>query len=76
MFPSVSAMEIHRPEYSLENEEELSENFIEDATRQSRLAQENWISQTVAAIEVASNVNPFESDLPVGSIIPAVSALG
>ena len=40
------------------------------------MAQENWIRQTVAAVEIASNVDPFSEDLPLGSVIPAVSALG
>ena len=29
----------------------------------------------VSALSVAQSVNPFESDLPVGSIIPAVEAV-
>ena len=69
-------MEIHTPKFDLNDDQELSENFIQDATRLSRLAQENWIRQTVAAVEIASNVDPYESDLPLGSVIPAVSALG
>ena len=30
----------------------------------------------MAALEVAVNVNPFESDVPIGTVIPSVSAVG
>ena len=76
MFPKISAIEIHDPTF--ETEETESEKFISAASRQSQKAQANlnWNTQMLAAIEIASNVNPYESNLPEGSIIPAVNAMG
>ena len=36
----------------------------------------SWDSLVVSALEVAAEVDPFEPDLPVGSIVNAVDALG
>ena len=47
-------------------------------SRQSHIAelQNKWEALTVAALQVAAEVNPFQADLPVGTVIPAVSAVG
>ena len=39
-------------------------------------AQSRFNQLTIEALEVAANINPFESDLPVGVEIPAVMASG
>ena len=74
MFPKISALEIHEPYFDVENNPE-SDFFVTANSRQSQV-KANWETQTLAAIEIASNVNPYETDLPEGSIIPAVSAMG
>ena len=45
--------------------------------RQSQLAviQNNWNGKVVAALAVASKVNPYKSDIPVGTVVPAIDAV-
>ena len=60
--------------FSPENQESESDYFSFPATRQCHMAgvQNDWNKLTLAALETASLINPFESDLPEGTIIPSV----
>ena len=59
-----------------ENEDE-SETFVQAANvRQSQVAAASWDQMVVGAIEVASRINPFKPDVPLGEVVPAVEAVG
>ena len=64
--------------YSKMNQDESENYFCLPAARQShkQLAglQRDWNTLTLAALETASLVDPFQSDLPLGSLVPAVEA--
>ena len=58
-------------QYETENESESLSSVI-GRRSQSQLS---WDSLIVSALEVAAEVNPYETDLPVGSIVRAVDAV-
>ena len=75
MFPSLNAIEIQNPIVDIEDiETNESELFI--PSRQSHRISENWNAQVVAALELASHVDPYQSDIPIGTVIPAAQAVG
>ena len=56
----------------------MSESNISfKTTANARLSHDavNWNSRISAALEIASLVNPYESDLPEGVVIPAIEAM-
>ena len=61
--------------FSQINQEE-SDYFSLPEARQSQIAglQTKWNQVTLAAIEAASLIDPFQSDIPVDSVVPAVEA--
>ena len=75
MFPSISSIEIQTPKIDFEPDSESDFHF-----NQARWCQEvaevrsNWYNLSVAAMQIAAEVDPFEKTLPVGSVIPAVDA--
>ena len=74
MFPSLSAIEIQNPIIDPEELEAESESFLE-FSRRSQVS-ENWNYQVAAAITQASFIDPYETDIPIGTIIPASQAVG
>ena len=76
MFPSLSAIEIQNPNIKTENIE--SDFFSEPDSRQSPRVeiQNRWNDLVIAALSVAQEVDPFQSDLPAGTVLKAVDALG
>ena len=54
-----------------------SDSDVLDLTeaRQSHNTELSWNSLVVSALEVAAEVDPYESDLPLGSVVRAVDAL-
>ena len=71
-------MEI-QPDISVEASETESESFLPAAdVRQSQIAaiQGFWHSKVATAMEEASQINPFETDLPMNVVIPTVNAVG
>ena len=61
--------------FSQTNQDE-SDYFSLPEARQSQIAglQTKWNQVTLAAIEAASLIDPFQSDIPVDSVVPAVEA--
>ena len=74
MFPSLNAIEIQRPVVDIEEQNES--DLLLDPSRQSHLISENWSLQVAAAIEHASLIDPYQKDIPVGTVIPAARAVG
>ena len=76
VFPSIGSLEIHRkPDLNEENEIESDYNFVQSRDRQSPHSDnKSWDKLVLAAIERASQVNPYLADLPLGSVVPAVEA--
>ena len=72
MFPSLNAIEIQNP--IVEDIETESELFI--PSRKSPNISENWNSQVVAALNIASHIDPYQKDIPIGTVIPAAQAVG
>ena len=75
---SLDSIEIQQNFIDPAKQESESEYFDLNSVRRSQIAglQLKWNEWQVAALEVASNVNPYEPDLPEGTIIPAVEAVG
>ena len=67
-------MEIHKPYLQNQNESEILFPLADSGQSQQRL--ESWDSLVVGALEVASNINPYLSDLPVGTVVPSLDAVG
>ena len=76
MFPSISSIEIQKPNVQTEHEPESDFYFNSEARWCQELAEvrSNWYNLSVAAMEIAAEVDPYEPSLPVGSVIPAVEA--
>ena len=82
MFPSISSIEIQKP--IVETETEESAYFFQNAAivrqcpieAENTRVKENWDKLVVGALEIAQNVNPFQSDLPVGSVISSLESVG
>ena len=62
----------------MEQESNESELFFQasDSRRCRQEAQTKWEQLQISALQVASAVDPFETDLPVGVIIPTLDAVG
>ena len=75
MFPSLNAIEIQTPVVDLEEQAVESDLFF-DASRQSQNMSESWNLQVAAAIERASEIDPYQSDIPLGTVVPAAKAIG
>ena len=75
MFPSISSIEIQKPNVQIEHETE-SDFYLNSEARWCQLSEvrSNWYNLSVAAMQIAAEVDPFEPNLPVGSVIPAVEA--
>ena len=71
MFPSLNAIEIQKPIIEIEETENESELFFT-----SGWSRENWNLKVVAALEKASQIDPYKGDIPVGTVIPATQAVG
>ena len=52
----------------------MSDYFLQTKVRQSHKVKESWDSLVVAAMSVASTIDPFTPDLPEGTVISAVEA--
>ena len=77
MFPSISAIEIYNNKIEEETE---SDYFLFKPTevRQCHKVDKvrlGWDKMVVSAMSIAAAVNPYESDLPIGTVIPAVDAV-
>ena len=75
LFPSISSIEIH--EFLSRESQSVSESFPQDQIRCSQTEAQlrsNWDKMVVSALEVAGSVDPYQSDLPAGSILSAVEA--
>ena len=71
MFPRIGSIEIQNDSsisITTENESEL------DLFQARQCQNSDWNNKIVAAIEQASNVNPYNS-IPLGSVIPTVDAV-
>ena len=73
MFPSLNAIEIQKPIIDIE---ELETESLVIPSRQSQKLSENWSKRVVAALEQASHIDPYQKDIPIGSVIPAAQAVG
>ena len=73
MFPTISTIE-YTPASLHEETDESEFSFPTANARRSQIA-ERWGQTVSAALEIASLVNPFESDLPEGVVIPAIEAM-
>ena len=71
----LNAIEIQKPIVDLEEHESETDLFFE-TSRQSHELSENWKVQVAAAVLQASYVDPYQKDLPVGTVIPAAQAVG
>ena len=81
MFPSLNAIEIQNPVIETETHQESDDLFQAATSRQSPSfsvapIQRDWNQLVVSALEVANNVNPYSPDLPVGTVIRAIDAVG
>ena len=57
-------------------EDESDFNFVQASDRRSPNSENsNWNRLVVAALERASEVNPYSRDLPEGSVVPAIEAV-
>ena len=74
MFPSLNAIEIQKPIVFIEDTETESELVI--PSRQSLNVSEIWDRQMVAALETASLIDPYQSDIPIGTVVSAAQAVG
>ena len=63
MFPSLNAIEIQKPVVDIEEQNES--DLLLDPSRQSQLISENWNLQVAAAIEHASQIDPYVGDIPL-----------
>ena len=71
MFPKIGSIEIQRENSYKTPETESDLGFVQARSSQNS---EEWNKLVVAAVEQASNVNPF-INIPLGSVIPAVDAV-
>ena len=72
MFPKLSAIEI-QPDISFELQDELeSESFVQAPVN---LRQSQWDKLVVGAMSIAESVNPYEPDIPIGTVIPSIHAV-
>ena len=79
MFPSLNAIEIQKPNIETEAHNESENLFPAANSRQSHTVasvQSNWNKMVVSALELASNVNPYCQDLPAGTVVRAIDAVG
>ena len=60
-----------------EIEDSSPESFISTDVRQSheKVVTNNWNQLIVSALEVAAEVDPYQKEIPVGTVIRAVDAL-
>ena len=70
MFPSLNAIEIQRPIVDIEDTE-ANESDLFFTSGWSRELSENWNLSVVAALKIASQIDPYQKDIPVGTVIPA-----
>ena len=77
IFPSLSAIEIQKPNI-------MTENYVSDSlfsaaiSRQSQVVapiKQSWDKLVVSALSIASEVDPYTPDLPVGTVIRAIDAV-
>ena len=73
-------MEIYPRDIILRKETNESRQLFFQASN-SRHSQNNealvrWQQMQISALEVASSVNPFQDDLPVGVVVPTLDAVG
>ena len=71
MFPKIGSIEIQKESSNKTPETESDLGFVQARSSQNT---EEWNKLVVAAVEQASNVNPF-INIPLGSVIPAVDAV-
>ena len=80
MFPSLSAIEIQKPNIMTENHPESDSLFSATNSRQSQVEvapiKQKWDDLVVSALSVAAEVNPYCPDLPAGTVIRAIDAVG
>ena len=70
MFPKIGSIEIQKNTTINASQTESEVDFVQARKSQNS----DWNSLVVAALEKASNVNPF-NNIPLGSVIPAVEAV-
>ena len=75
MFPQINSVQIQDPFITPETESFTDFLNTSSVVRQSQSKKSNWDRLVMSAMEVASAVNPYESDLPFGTVVPAISAL-
>ena len=75
VFQSLNAIEIQEKIIDIEESETESESIL-DLSGRSHIITENWNYQVAAAIAQASAIDPYEADIPIGSIVPAAQAVG
>ena len=74
MFSSIGSIEIQKKIDLYEATEPESNDFIH--TRRSPSSVRNTRNNmVVASLQIASKVNPYSKDLPVGSVVPSIEAV-
>ena len=74
VFSSIGSIEIQKKIDLYEATEPESNDFIH--TRQSPASvRKTWDKMVVASLQVATKVNPWSKDLPVGSVVPSIEAV-
>ena len=74
LFPSMSSIEIQNPALSVETESN-PDLFSQASLARRSQSQKQWNSLVISAMKVASAIDPFEENLPVGTVVPSVSVL-
>ena len=75
LFPQIDSLEIYS-DFKLQDQQALSSLSFSASPRQSQIeAKVRFEAMTLAAVQVAADIDPFESDLPVGVEIPTIDAV-